>query len=288
MENLTNISVVRNLMSRHEVSFSKRFGQNFLINPSVCPRIAKEGNASEDFGIIEIGAGIGTLTHELALRAGKVVSFEIDKTLLPILKETLSEHENICIINDDIMKVDLQGIINSELHGMRLAVCANLPYYITSPIIMLLLESRINFESITVMVQKEAARRLCAEPGTREAGAISVAVRYYGEPKVLFDVSRGSFMPMPNVDSSVIRIDIHSELKYNPKNEDFFFRVARGAFSQRRKTLLNSLSSALKMPKIKVSAAFESCGINPLLRAEALTMDEIICVSDSLYMEYME
>lgn len=282
MDNLTNISVVRELMRRHGCGFSKRFGQNFLINPSVCPRIAEEGNASPDFGIIEIGSGIGTLTNELARRAGKVISFEIDGTLLPVLSETLAEHRNVRIINADIMKADLRGIIEAELSGMRLAVCANLPYYITSPAIMMLLESGIPFESVTVMVQREAARRLCAEPGTREAGAVSVAVRYYGEPRTLFEVSRGSFMPVPNVDSSVIRINIRPERAYTPKNEALFFRVVRGAFAQRRKTVLNALCAAIGISKADIAAAFDSCGVNPALRAESLTMPEFVAVSDAL------
>lgn len=282
MDNLTNITVVRELMKRHGCGFSKRYGQNFLVNPSVCPRIAQEGNAAPGFGIIEIGAGIGTLTHELALRADKVVSFEIDGTLLPVLDETLAEHKNVRVLHEDIMKADLPAIIDRELSGLRIAVCANLPYYITSPVVMLLLESRLPFESVTVMVQREAARRLCAEPGTREAGAVSAAVRYYGRPRVLFDVSRGSFMPAPNVDSSVIRIDVSAQREYCPLSEEMFFRTVRGAFSQRRKTLLNSLSSAMNMSKNDVSAALEDCAVDPQLRAEALTMEQLVAVSDAL------
>lgn len=209
MENLSNIGTIKDVFARHGFSFSKTLGQNFLVNPTVCPKIAEMGNAREGFGIIEIGTGIGVLTHELAKRADKVVAVEIGERLLPILKETLAEHDNVKVINADVMKIDLHKLIDDEFKGMKVAVCANLPYYITSPIIMTLLESRIPVESITVMVQKEAGTRICAELGTREVGAVTVAVRYFSTPKLLFNVSRGSFMPAPNVDSCVIRLDLN-------------------------------------------------------------------------------
>ena len=208
--NLTNIGTVKEILGRHGFSFSKGLGQNFIINPDICPRIAENGNATEGFGILEIGTGIGVLTAELAKRADKVTAIEIDERLLPILNETLAEFKNIKIINQDVMKCDLHKIISEEFKGLKVAVCANLPYYITSPIIMMLLERRLPIESITVMVQKEAAQRLCAKVGSREAGAITVGVNYFGTVKSLFNVSRGSFMPAPNVDSAVIRIDINS------------------------------------------------------------------------------
>ncbi len=202
--NLTNIGTIREIMARHGFNFSKGLGQNFIINPEICPKIAENGNAREGFGIIEIGTGIGVLTAELAKRAKKVVAVEIDTRLMPVLDETLAEFDNIKIINQDAMKTDLHKIIAEEFGGLRVAVCANLPYYITSPVIMRILEDRLPLESVTVMVQKEAGQRLCAEVGTREAGAITVGVNYYGTARRLFDVSRGNVMPAPKVDASVI------------------------------------------------------------------------------------
>jgi 16S rRNA (adenine1518-N6/adenine1519-N6)-dimethyltransferase len=282
MENLSNIGTIKDILSRHGFSFSKALGQNFLVNPSVCPKIAEMGNAREGFGIIEIGTGIGVLTHELAKRAEKVVAVEIDSRLIPILEETLAEHKNVKVINADIMKTDLLKIIEEEFEGLEVAVCANLPYYITSPIIMSLLEKRLPIKSITVMVQKEAADRLCAELGTREAGAVTVAVRYFSTPKMLFKVSRGSFMPPPNVDSCVIRLDINETTPVGVEDEEFFFKVARGAFSQRRKTLLNSLSASLGIGKDIVLDAVKKSGLSETVRPEELKMEDFINVSKNL------
>lgn len=283
MENLTNISVVKDILSRHGFTFSKSLGQNFIINPSVCPRIAEEGNARKGVGVIEIGTGIGVLTAELAKRADKVVAIEIDDRLLPILGETLEEYDNVKVINVDVMEVDLHKLIEDEFDGMDVAVCANLPYYITSPIIMMLLESRLPISSITVMVQKEAGVRLCAEMGTRDVGAVTVAVRYFSEPKLLFNVSRGSFMPAPNVDSCVIRLDVRGEERSDVRDEKFFFRVVRGAFSQRRKTLANSLSSAMGTDKEKIYSAIESVGLQTSIRPEQLSMEDFVNVANALY-----
>jgi len=277
---LTNINVIKKLIGKENFQFSKSLGQNFLINPSVAPRIAELGNATPEYGIIEIGAGIGVLTQELAKHAAKVVTIEIDKKLIPILDKTLAAHDNVKVINDDVMKIDLHQLIANEFAGMRVAVCANLPYYITSPIIMKLLEDELPIDSITVMVQKEAATRLTAELGTREVGAITVAVRYYSEPKILFNVSKGSFMPVPKVDSSVIRLDIHKGIGANEKddndeiNRDDFFRVVKASFAQRRKTLLNSLSSGLAIDKQEVRAILGKAGIRENMRAEQLAMND--------------
>ena len=285
MENLSNIGTIRELLFRHGFQFSKSLGQNFLVNPSVCPRIAEEGNAKKGFGVIEIGTGIGVLTAELAKRADKVVAVEIDTRLMPVLAETLSEFDNIKIINGDILKVDLQQLIAEEFAGMEVAVCANLPYYITSPIIMSLLEARLPIKSITVMVQKEAAVRICAEPGTREVGAVSLAVRYFSTPKLLFHVSRGSFMPAPNVDSCVIRLEVHDSTPSGVENEAFFFRLVRAAFSQRRKTLVNPVAGDLRLPKDTVKNALEQLGLKATARAEELTLDQFIELSNLLYQE---
>ena len=266
MENLTNISVVQDLARRHGFHFSKGLGQNFLINPTVCPRIAELGNARPGFGVLEIGPGF-------------VVAVEIDQRLLPVLEETLADFDNVKIVPGDIMKIDVAALLRQEFGGLPVAVCANLPYYITSPILMLLLESRLPLTSITVMVQKEAAQRLCAQVGTREAGAITVGVHYYGEARQLFPVSRGSFMPAPNVDSAVIRIDLHENPHPEGLDEGFFFRMVKAGFSQRRKTLANSLASLLGIPKQAVYDALEQAGLAPAARIEQLTMEQLFALA---------
>lgn len=287
MENLTNIFVVKDILSRHGFNFSKGLGQNFLINPTVCPKIAELGNAKKGYGVLEIGTGFGVLTCELAKRSDKVVAIEIDSRLIPILEETLSEFDNIKIINDDVMKVDLNKIIQDEFQGLRVSVCANLPYYITSPIIMMLLENNLPIDSITVMVQKEAGQRLCAKVGTRDTGAITVAVNYYATVTKLFDVNRGSFMPSPNVDSCVIRLDIHHDRRLNSQDEKFFFKVVKGAFSQRRKTLTNTISSSIGISKSDVFKTLENIGVSPNARAESLTMEQFIKFSKALKEVYL-
>ncbi len=276
--NLTNISVIKDVMSRNGFNFSKSLGQNFIINPDICPKIAEYGNARKGFGILEIGTGVGVLTKELALRADKVVAVEIDKRLIPVLDETLSEFDNIKIINDDVMKCDLHKIISEEFKGLKVAVCANLPYYITSPIIMMLLENNLPIESITVMVQKEAADRLCAEIGTRNSGAITVGVNYYGNAEKLFSVSRGNFMPSPNVDSAVIRINIDHERKLDEIQEKFFFSMVKAGFSQRRKTIANSLSQ-IGIDKQKVYSSLENMNLSKSSRIEQLDMNQLIDLS---------
>lgn len=273
---LTNIGTVKEILSRHGFSFSKGLGQNFIINPDICPKIAENGNAQPGYGIIEIGTGIGVLTAELAKRADKVCAVEIDSRLLHILDETLADFDNIKIFNEDVMKCDLHKLIREEFQGLRTAVCANLPYYITSPVIMLLLESRLPVDSITVMVQKEAAQRLCAKVGTRESGAITVAVNYYGTVRPVFSVSRGSFMPAPNVDSAVIRIDPAPEPRLDEENEKFFFKIVRSGFSQRRKTAANALSSQAGIPKEKVYAALRDVGLSENARLEQLDLQQLM------------
>ncbi|WP_294407189.1 16S rRNA (adenine(1518)-N(6)/adenine(1519)-N(6))-dimethyltransferase RsmA [uncultured Ruminococcus sp.] len=282
MDNLSNIGVIKDVLERHNFTFSKALGQNFLINPSVCPKIAEMGNAKKGFGVIEIGTGIGVLTNELAKRADKVVAIEIDDRLLPVLEETLAEYDNVKVINADVMKTDLHKIIDEEFKGLDVAVCANLPYYITSPILMMLLEERLPIKSVTVMVQKEAAARLCAPMGTRDMGAVTVAVNYFSTPKILFNVSRGSFMPSPNVDSCVMRFDINEKTPEGVTDEKFFFRVARGAFSQRRKTLANSVSSSMKIDKAYVLEAISKSGLKADVRPEKLSMEELISFSENL------
>ena len=282
MDNLSNIGVIKDVMQRHGFTFSKALGQNFLVNPSVCPRIAEMGNAKAGFGVIEIGTGVGVLTNELAKRADKVVAIEIDERLIPVLEETLAEHDNVKVINADVMKVDLHKLIEDEFDGLEVAVCANLPYYITSPILMMLLEQRLRIRSVTVMVQKEAGTRLCAPVGTRDMGAVTVAVNYFSEPKILFNVSRGSFMPAPNVDSCVVRFDIKENTPEGVTDEAFFFKTVRAAFSQRRKALVNSVSAGLSADKQTVAKAVENSSLQANVRPEQLTMEEFIRFSEEL------
>lgn len=279
---LTDRAYLKDLLERHGFTFSKAMGQNFLVNPSVCPRMAEMGGAKEGAGVLEIGPGVGVLTAELARRADKVVCVELDKRLPPILAETLAEFDNVEIILGDVMEVDLEAVIRERFDGKPVSVCANLPYYITTPILMRLLEARLPIESITVMVQKEAAIRLCSAPGEKECGAISAAIAYFSEAKQLFSVSAGSFMPAPKVDSAVIRLDVNKAPPVSPMNERFMFEVVRGTFSQRRKTVVNSLSSYLKRDKAEINSALESCGLEPNIRAERLTLKNFSDLSDAL------
>lgn len=283
MENLTNILTIKDLLSRHGFTFSKALGQNFLINPSVCPRMAELCGAKKGVGVIEVGPGFGVLTHELCKRADNVVSIELDKRLMPVLEETMAEHDNFKVINEDILKIDLHKLIEEEFRGLRVVVCANLPYYITSPVIMKLLEDKLPIEAITVMVQKEAAQRLTAKIGTRDSSAITVAVNYYSEPKLLFHVSSGSFMPAPKVDSAVIRLDISTDGKVLCRSEKMFFRVVKAAFSQRRKTVLNSISSGMGIEKAEVLQALTESGISQTMRAEQLELTDFAKIADSIY-----
>lgn len=280
--NLSGIGTIKGLLSRHGFTFSKALGQNFIIDPSVCPQIAQLGGAAPGRGVIEIGAGIGVLTAELAQRADKVVVIELDSRLMPILDETLAEYHNIKIINGDVLKVDLARILAEEFAGMEVVVCANLPYYITSPIIMHLLEARLPVKAITVMVQREAAERICAAEGSRACGAITLAVRYYSEPSVLFQVARESFLPTPNVDSTVIRLDVRPAPPVTVENEALLFRVIRGAFLQRRKTAVNSIAAALSLPKEAVTAALAAAEASPMARPEQLTLAQFAAIATAL------
>ncbi len=283
MLNLADIGTVKSILGRHNFSFSKSLGQNFLINPHICPNMADACSEDVSKGVIEIGPGIGVLTYELAQRFQKVVTFELDKRLLPVLRETLSEFNNVTVLNEDFLEADVQGIIESYFGGESVSVCANLPYYITSPILMFLLESRLPFDNITVMVQKEAADRICAKPGSRLAGAISSTVHYFSEPEKLFDVSSGSFMPAPKVNSAVIRLKVRKNPPVNVTDEDFFFKVIKAAFAQRRKTASNSLTSGLGIGKQIVEDALLQCGFDKNVRAETFTLEDFAVISNYLY-----
>ena len=279
---LTNIGTIRELFERHGFSFTKSLGQNFLVNPAVCPNIAELGGAKPGVCALEIGTGVGVLTKELAKRCDKVIAVEIDTSLKPILEETLADYDNIEIVFADVMDTDLVALLAEKAAGMEVVVCANLPYYITSPVIMRVLESRLPVTAMTVMVQKEAADRICAKPGTRDCGAISCAVSYYSEPKLLFKVGRGSFMPSPNVDSAVIRLDVKQRTDRPAEWEKMLFRIIRSAFSQRRKQIANPLCGELGIAKPQLAELMTSCGIKPTARAEELTLEDFARLTDAV------
>ena len=284
MDNLTNIGVIKDIFARHGFSFSKALGQNFIVNPTVCPRIAEEGNAKEGFGIIEIGTGVGVLTNELAKRASKVVAVEIDERLIPVLKETLAEYDNVKIINADVMKTDLNAVIEENFGGLDVAVCANLPYYITTPIIMGLFEKNVPLKSITIMVQKEVAERMQVGPGTKDYGALSLAVQYYARPEIVANVPPNCFIPRPGVGSAVIRLTRYEEPPVKAADERRMFALIRASFNQRRKTLVNALTNApeLGLSKEAVAGALEKLELSPTIRGEALTLEQFAQLSDLL------
>ncbi len=283
MYNLSDIGTVKTILEKHGFTFSKALGQNFLINPEVCPEMARQAVMGENDGVIEIGAGVGVLTAELCKRAKKVVSIELDKRLLPVLDETLGEFDNFEVVNNDILKVDLHKLIREKFSDCEnVSVCANLPYYITSPVIMKLLEDKLPVKQIIVMVQREAADRLTAPVGSRESGAITVAVNYYAEAEKLFNVSKGSFVPSPKVDSAVIRLIVYEKPPIETKDEELFFKTVKAMFMQRRKTALNSVSAGLGVPKDAVARALEMTGLDINIRAEKLTLSQLCEFTNNL------
>ncbi|MCI6616072.1 16S rRNA (adenine(1518)-N(6)/adenine(1519)-N(6))-dimethyltransferase RsmA [Ruminococcus sp.] len=282
MNRLSDIGTIKDILSRHGFTFSKSLGQNFLINPSVCPRMALLSGADKGVGVIEIGPGIGVLTNELCKLADKVVAIELDKRLLPVLEETLGEYDNLKVVNADVLETDLHKLIEEEFSGMEVVVCANLPYYITSPVIMKLLEDKLPISAITVMVQKEAAQRICAEVGSRQSGAVTVSVNYYAKPEMLFSVSAGSFMPAPKVDSAVIRLNVLDEPPVKVNDEKKFFSVIKASFSQRRKVISNSLSSGLSLDKSKTAELLEKSGVPLNARAEKLSLQNFADIANNL------
>ncbi|MBQ1829466.1 MAG: 16S rRNA (adenine(1518)-N(6)/adenine(1519)-N(6))-dimethyltransferase RsmA [Ruminococcus sp.] len=281
MKRLSDIGTIKDILSRHGFTFSKALGQNFLINPSVCPRMASCSGAGKGVGVIEVGPGIGVLTNELCQLADKVVAVELDKRLLPVLDETLAEYDNVKVVNADVLELDLNQLIKDEFDGLEVVVCANLPYYITSPVIMKLLEDRLPISAVTVMVQKEAAQRICAEVGSRMSGAVTVSVNYYAKPQMLFGVSAGSFMPAPKVDSAVIRLDILKEPPVQA-DEGLFFAVVRAAFSQRRKVISNSLSAGLGKSKEEILTVLEAANVPPTARAEKLSLEDFAAIANAI------
>ena len=279
---LSNKRTIEKLLSEAGFTFKKSLGQNFLTDPSVCPAMA-EAAADGETGVIEIGPGIGVLTVELAEIAKKVIAVELDERLRPILAKTLEDYPNASVIFSDVLKLDLKKLIEEEFKDCkRVTVCANLPYYITSPIIMSLLESRLPVDSITVMVQKEAADRLIAKIPSREVGAVTLAAAFYAEGEFLFDVPRNSFTPAPNVDSAVIQFKIRSSVAAEVGDEKLFFRLIRGAFEHRRKTLVNSVSAAGVVSKENLTAALTELDIPLTIRAEQLTLEQFATLTDEL------
>ena len=281
--NLCSPSVVRRLMEEEGIHFRKDFGQNFLIDPSVPERIAASCADRSDILVLEIGPGIGCLTQQLAENFERVLAIEIDRGLIPELGKTLAEYDHVRVVNADVMEVDLPALIAEEAGGREVAVCANLPYYITTPILMRLLECGVPFSSITVMVQNEVASRLAAKPGASDYGAITAVLGYYGTVKKLFTVSPGCFMPAPKVSSAVIRIDLYREKPYRPKDEAFFLRVIRTAFGMRRKTLVNALGALGEgYSKELLNEAVTACGFPPTVRGERLSTEDFVRLADEL------
>lgn len=281
--NLSDYKTVESLLKKAGFSFKKSLGQNFLIDSSVCPKMAAAA-CDKEYGVLEIGPGIGVLTKELSKCAKKVVAIELDERLKKILPITLSDCENVEVIFGDALKLDLHKIIEEHFSDCKeVAICANLPYYITSPIVMSLLESKLPIKSITVMVQKEAAERLCAEVGSRDAGAVTVAVTYYAEKEILFEVGRESFMPSPNVDSAVIQLTIRSAPPIKLNSEEKFFKLVKACFAQRRKTLVNTVSNTLGIEKDILRNAISEIGLIETVRSEQLTIEQLAQLSNIIY-----
>lgn len=280
MYNLTDPKIIKYLCSKYGFTFSKSMGQNFITDESV-PLAMADAVSENARGVIEIGPGFGVLTAALAQTTEKVVSIELDKRLEKVLEETLAGFSNISFIWEDCLKVNLKELMETEFHGMDVSVAANLPYYITTPIIMNLLESRLPFKKIVVMIQKEVAERLCAKPGSKDYGAITVTTQYFAKPEIIKHVPSEAFIPAPKVDSAVVSMEILDTPSVTPKDEKMFFKLIKAAFSQRRKTLVNALSSSGAFgSKEDVQKAVESVGLSPTVRGEALSIEEFCQLSD--------
>jgi 16S rRNA (adenine1518-N6/adenine1519-N6)-dimethyltransferase len=280
---LCSIKDLKPLLERHGFKFSKSMGQNFLVAGWVPQNIADSADLDENWGVLEVGPGVGCLTEKLSQQAGRVVSVELDRRLAPLLAETLAQCPNVEIVNADILKTDIPALVDEKFNGLRAAACANLPYNITTPAISALIDSG-KFETITVMIQREVARRICAAPGTGDYGAFTVYVNYYTEPEQLFDVPPGCFMPQPKVTSTVIRLKTRKKPPAEVKDEKLFFKTVRGAFAQRRKTLLNALSSSFggQLKKEDIAAALEEADIQPSVRGETLDIGQFAALSNAI------
>lgn len=271
------------ILKKYNFNFQKRFGQNFLIDTHILEKIVDEAGIDEDDCVLEIGPGIGTMTQYLCERAGRVIAVEIDKALIPILNDTLSSYSNVEIINEDILKVDITNLCNKYNNGRPIKVVANLPYYITTPIIMGLFESGCPLESITIMVQKEVADRMKCGPGSKDYGALSLAVQFYSNPEIVANVSPESFIPKPGVGSSVIRLTRYPKPPVEVDDEKYMFKLIRTAFNMRRKTMVNSLMSGnLGLTKEEILSAIDKLNLSPQVRGEALTLNEFAALSNIL------
>jgi len=280
MDRLSSHRATKDIVDKHGFKFSKSLGQNFLIDDNVIDKIIDGARVKEGDKVIEVGPGIGTLTREMAKRAEKVVAVEIDKNLIPILKETLADFDNTEVVNEDILKVDINKLVDEKLSGGPVKLIANLPYYITTPIVMKFLEEDIPVTDIVVMVQKEVADRMNAVPSTKDYGALSVAVQYYCDTEIVAKAPRHMFIPQPKVDSTVIGLHIRAEEKYKADNEQLFFKTVKAAFGQRRKTLLNSLSSMGVLDKAKIKEVLAEAGIDEKRRGETLSIEEFANLSN--------
>ena len=282
MDRLSSHKATKEVVQKHNFKFSKSLGQNFLIDTNVIDRILEGARVQEGDYVIEVGPGIGTLTKEMGRTAEKVVAIEIDKTLIPILEETLADFPNIEVINQDILKVDVQELVKEKLNGGPVKLIANLPYYITTPIVMKFLEEDIPVTDIVVLVQKEVADRMNAQPNSKDYGALSVAVQYYCDTEIVAKAPRHMFMPQPNVDSTVIGLHVREEKKYNVDNEDIFFKTVKASFGQRRKTLLNSLGGLGFLSKDQIKVALQEANIDEKRRGETLSIEEFASLSNAV------
>lgn len=282
MSNLATHKTTKAIVEKYGFNFTKSLGQNFLVDANVLNKIVDGAEINSEDIVFEIGTGIGTLTYELAKRAKKVVAIEIDSRLIPILKDTLSEFDNVNIINQDILKVDLKAVVEEHAGNNPIKVVANLPYYITTPIIMRFLEEGINLDSMVIMIQKEVADRIAAKPSTKEYGSLSVAIQYYADSKIIAKAPKGAFVPSPNVDSSVLKISVKADKEVDISNAELFFEVVKGSFSKRRKTIINSLSTYGNFNKGIVGKALQMTGIDPQRRGETLTINEFASLSNMI------
>ncbi|MDE5951707.1 MAG: 16S rRNA (adenine(1518)-N(6)/adenine(1519)-N(6))-dimethyltransferase RsmA [Acetatifactor sp.] len=283
---MANLGIPQNtiaVLQKYNFVFQKKFGQNFLIDSHVLEKIVDAAQITDEDCVLEIGPGIGTMTQYLAESAREVVAVEIDRALIPILQDTLSGYDNVTVLNEDIMKVDVGRIVRERNQGKPIKVVANLPYYITTPIVMSLLENHVPLQSITVMVQREVADRMQVGPGTKDYGALSLAVQYYTKPEIVAHVPANCFMPRPSVDSAVIRLTRYQEPPMEVQDEKYLFALIRASFNQRRKTLANGLANGMGIPREQVTAALEEMGLTATTRGEALTLEQFARLSNLLY-----
>ncbi len=285
MATLGNPRETIEILNKYHFIFQKKYGQNFLVDTHVLDKIMKAAGVTKDDMVLEIGPGIGTMTQYLCESAKEVIAVEIDKMLIPILEDTLSEYDNVTVMNEDILKVDINKLVQERNNGKPIKIVANLPYYITTPIIMGLFEARVPIDNITIMVQKEVADRMQSGPGTKDYGSLSLAVQYYAEPYIVANVPANCFMPRPTVGSSVIRLTLHTDLPVKVKEEKLMFRIIRASFNQRRKTLVNGLNNRadFNLSKEIIADAIQELGVSPTIRGEALTLEQFAKLSDILY-----